>query len=120
MNLHKTPRSVLCRTFMLLAFGLAMAFLASSAAVVGQSSKIDVLRIGTSGILTTEKTGKEESALETLKSFIKEETGLDNEILRQKDWRELTDKMAKGELQGGVYQGVEYGWAQEQRPDLKP
>ena len=117
---HKNPRPLLRRGLMLLALALALAALVSNAAVVGQQSKNGLLRIGTSGILTTEKTGKEQSALETLKSFIKEETGMDNEILRHKGWSELTDKLAKGELDVGVYQGYEFAWASEKHPDLKP
>src|SRR5439155_15461112 len=120
MALINISRLVIRRVFVLLAFGLAVVVLVSNAAVVGQQPKSGVLRIGTSGILTTQKTGKEESALESLKSFIKEETGMDNDILRQKNWRELTDKLAKGELDLGVYQGFEYAWAQEKQSDLKP
>ena len=45
---------------------------------------------------------------------------MDNDILRQKNWRELTDKLAKGELDLGVYQGFDYAWAQEKQSDLKP
>jgi phosphonate transport system substrate-binding protein len=88
--------------------------------VPAEPGKIDVLRIGTSGTLSEEKSGpKEKSAMETLKRFIKDETGLDNEILRQNDWRELTDKLAKGQLHLGVYQGYEFAWAQEKTPELK-
>jgi ABC-type phosphate/phosphonate transport system substrate-binding protein len=84
-------------------------------------SKSKLLRIGTSGNLASEKQGeKEESALKSLKSFVKEETGMDNAISKQKDWRELTDKMVKAELDLGVYQGYEFAWAQEQHPQLKP
>jgi len=32
----------------------------------------------------------------------------------------LTDKLAKGALDLGVYQGFEYAWAQEKQSDLKP
>jgi ABC-type phosphate/phosphonate transport system substrate-binding protein len=105
----------------LLALGLA-ALLASAAAVAtAQQGKLETLHIGSSGTLTgQDKAGKEKSALETLKSFIKDETGLDNEIFRQKNWRELADKMAKGKLQVGVFQGYEYAWAKEKYPDLKP
>jgi ABC-type phosphate/phosphonate transport system substrate-binding protein len=92
--------------------------LVAGGGIRAQEKKIDVLRIGTSGTLSTDK--KEESALETLKAFIKEETGFDNEIVRQKDWRGLTDKMSKGELHLGVFQGYEFAWAQEKQPELKP
>src|SRR5438128_7819455 len=79
---------------------LTTALLAVSPSIRAQQKRIDVLRIGTSGTLGTEK--NEDAALETLKAFIKEETGFDSEIVRQKDWRELADKMSKGELHLGV------------------
>ena len=83
-------------------------------------AKLEILHIGSSGGLTSEKGGKEKAALETLQGFIKEETGLDNDITRQKDWRQLADKLAKGQLQLGVFQGYEFAWAQEKQADLKP
>jgi ABC-type phosphate/phosphonate transport system substrate-binding protein len=87
--------------------------------VVGQG--IDVLRIGSSGA-TTDKAAqrKENSSLGTLQRFIKDETGLDNKIIRQKNWRELTDKMAKGQLELGVFEGYEFAWAQAKLPGLAP
>jgi len=80
----------------------------------------DVLHIGTSGTLSSLKGSQEESALEMLRDFIKTETGLENEILRQKGWRELADKMSKGELQVGVFQGYEFAWAKKNHSGLRP
>jgi ABC-type phosphate/phosphonate transport system substrate-binding protein len=84
-----------------------------------RQAKVDVLHIGTSGNLTSEKGQREKGALESLKSFIKEETGFNNDITRQKDWQELADKMAKGQLHIGVFQGYEFAWAQKDHADLK-
>jgi ABC-type phosphate/phosphonate transport system substrate-binding protein len=89
--------------------------------VVGQPSRVDVLRIGTSGSLAPAEPGTDEAgALETLRDFIKTETGLNNEIHRQKDWRELADKVAGKQLHLGVFQGYEFAWAQPRYPGLKP
>jgi ABC-type phosphate/phosphonate transport system substrate-binding protein len=83
--------------------------------------KVDVLRVGTSGALTTEKQNdKEKAALVSLKGFIKEVTGYNNEITRETDWKELTDKLTSGERHIGVYQGYEFAWATKDHPDLKP
>ncbi len=83
--------------------------------------KVDVLRIGTTGALATEKqTDKEKSALVSLKSFIKEVTGYNNDITRETDWKELTEKLTSGERHIGVYQGYEFAWATKDHPDLKP
>ncbi len=86
-----------------------------------EGKKIDVLRIGSSGKMTGGKDAdKEKAAMDTLREYIKDETGLNNEIARQKDWQDLADKLARGELQLGVFEGYEFAWAQEKKPDLKP
>ncbi len=106
--------------FILWALGLAAMASIPLALAEAAPAKIDVLHVGTSGTLTGEHGSREKGALESLKSFIKDVTGLDNDITRQKDWRELTDKMAKGQLHIGVFQGYEFAWAQKEHPDLKP
>ena len=49
--------------------------------------------------------------------FIRDETGLASKIGYQKDWRDLADRLATGELHLGVFEGFELAWAQE-RGDL--
>jgi len=90
-------------------------------AAEGRPAKAGFLHIGTSGKLT-EKSGdaKEKSALKTLQGFIREETGMDNDIVRLESWRELVNKLAKGDVQVGVFQGEEYSWAKEKHPKLEP
>ena len=93
----------------------------AGAVVQGRPAKIDVLRIGTSGTLAAEGGARDEkSALKSLRRFIRDETGLKNKILDQKDWRELADKMSQGKLHVGVFQGYEFAWAQEKYPRLRP
>jgi ABC-type phosphate/phosphonate transport system substrate-binding protein len=118
MGLFKpSPRHVFVPLACVLTAFLAIA----GTAATGEQGKAGLFRIGTSGTLTTDTPGsKEQAALETLHAFIKEETGLDNKIMRQKNWRELADKMAKGEMELGVFQGYEFAWAQEKYPELKP
>jgi len=102
--------------------GVAIFLVLSCAAADEQQVKVDVLLIGTSGTLHPDRVNPktEQAGLETLKSFIKDETGLTNEIVRQDNWRELADKMAKGQLHLGVFHGYEFAWAQDKHPDLKP
>jgi ABC-type phosphate/phosphonate transport system substrate-binding protein len=88
------------------------------AAVKPQPGK--VLRIGASGSLGDGKSKKEKVAVEALQKFIAEETGLANEITHEKDWRELAEKMAKGQMPLGMFQGYEFSWAQEKYPTLHP
>ena len=106
----------------LVALGLAAVLAIPVTAVPGQQGKLKMLRIGTSGSLTDGSAGKnkEKAAIATLKDFIKDETGLNNEILRQSGWPELAAKMAKGQLELGVFQGYEFAWAQGKYPALKP
>jgi ABC-type phosphate/phosphonate transport system substrate-binding protein len=83
--------------------------------------KPKVLHIGTTGNLSSGTSrSKEKAALKTLRSFIKEETGLDNKIMSQKDWQELSEKMAAGKLQMGVFSGDEFAWARDKFPKLQP
>jgi ABC-type phosphate/phosphonate transport system substrate-binding protein len=90
------------------------------AAAVGQRPRLELLRIGTTGSLASASEAKEKAALETLRAFIKDETQFTSEIIRQKDWVELADKMTRGQLQLGVFQGYEFSWAQERHTGLKP
>jgi ABC-type phosphate/phosphonate transport system substrate-binding protein len=96
-----------------------LALLSPTGARTQQQGKISVLRIGTSGTLSPAGSDEKE-ALRSLQSFIKDETSFANEIIREKDWQELAEKMAKGELHLGVFKGYEYAWAQEKHPELKP
>jgi len=86
----------------------------------GRQGKPKVLLIGTSGTLSSGSPSREKAALKKLKSFIKEETGLDNKIVRQKNWRELAKKMADGKLHLGVFQGDEFAWARQKHAKLEP
>jgi ABC-type phosphate/phosphonate transport system substrate-binding protein len=96
------------------------AFVATALATAGRAARAEELLIGSSGTLADVGASKEKAALDTLKAFIKDETGMDNQILSQKNWRELGEKMTKGKLQIGVFQGIEFAWAQEKFPSVKP
>lgn len=86
----------------------------------------ETLRIGVGGDLSLEggtnknAEAKEAQALESLKSFVKTETGFANEILRQKGWHDVSTKLANGQLELGMFQGYEYAWARAQHPTLRP
>jgi ABC-type phosphate/phosphonate transport system substrate-binding protein len=84
-----------------------------------QAQQPQLLRIGTSGSLALNSGNvSEQAAIDTLKSFIKDETGFDNEILKQNSWRDLAEKMRAGQLDLGVFQGCEFAWAKEKYPQL--
>jgi ABC-type phosphate/phosphonate transport system substrate-binding protein len=86
-----------------------------------QQANPAALRIGTIGSLpTTGGQANEKSALRTLQGFVKDETDMDNEIVKQKDWQELAKKLSTGELHLGVFPGYLYARAQPKHPDLQP
>jgi ABC-type phosphate/phosphonate transport system substrate-binding protein len=79
------------------------------------------IKIGTTGSLAAGTSGGDEKgALNTLHDFIKSETGYENEIVDHHGWRELAERMEKGEDQIGVFPGYELAWAREKYPKLQP
>lgn len=98
------------------ALAAVLAFADASSGV--RAAKLEFLHIGSSASMASSKANKEKAALESLRDFIKEETGFNNDIKQQKNWSELADKMAKGKLQIGVFQGYEFAWAKEKDPKL--
>ncbi len=99
---------------------LLVSLLGLAVTAARSENKAGTLFIGTSGVMKAEKAAKEKGAIETLQTFIKDETGLNDEILRQSGWRQLANKMKKGDLQIGLFQGYEYAWVQQKYPHLKP
>ncbi|MBY0230485.1 MAG: hypothetical protein K2W96_14465, partial [Gemmataceae bacterium] len=81
--------------------------------------KPKTLVVGTSGSLAGGGESKEKGALNTLKRFIKDETGMDNEVRRQGGWRALADALAGDKLHLGVFQGDEFAWAKAKHPKLE-
>jgi ABC-type phosphate/phosphonate transport system substrate-binding protein len=79
------------------------------------------LKIGATGTLTgMPDDPKEKAGLDLLQRFIKEETGMNNEITGQMSYEELATAMAKGQMHVGVFQGYELAWLHDKYPELKP
>src|SRR5262249_32783365 len=78
-------------------------------AISQQAKKIDVLRIGTTGVLLeSSPEGSEETAQESFRNFIKNEVGFNNEILAVDDYKILSDRLQSGKLHLGVFMGYEF------------
>jgi ABC-type phosphate/phosphonate transport system substrate-binding protein len=53
-------------------------------------------------------------------SLVKEFTGLQGQMVVSKNQYTLAQAIEEGKIQFGVFHGVEFGWAQQKHPDLKP
>jgi ABC-type phosphate/phosphonate transport system substrate-binding protein len=85
------------------------------------AGRIDVLRIGASGAPTDKAARRmEQAALGPLQMFVRQETGLNNRITYQESWSDLAERLAKGQLHLGVFEGYEFGWARAKYPGLRP
>lgn len=79
------------------------------------------LKIGTTGSLAQGTSGGDEKgAINTLHDFVKSETGFENDIVDRHGWRELAERMEKGEDHVGVFPGYQLAWAREKYPKLQP
>lgn len=58
--------------------------------------------------------------LESLRALVQAQTGLPARVGRSEEAVELGLRLAGGEVQVGVFQGVEFAWAQQQYPELRP
>jgi ABC-type phosphate/phosphonate transport system substrate-binding protein len=117
-----TTRFRLLRRWQIWLFLLAAgAGLPSGDSLEAQPAKDKALRIGNTASLGAEAQVKDRKAVrKELQRFIREETGLHNEVIEQKDWRELGEALAKGRLDVGVLQGFEFAWAQAKYSTLRP
>jgi ABC-type phosphate/phosphonate transport system substrate-binding protein len=52
------------------------------------------------------------------RALVLAETGLDSTVLAPLPHDQLADRLANGDLQIGVFQGVEFAWAQRRHPEL--
>jgi ABC-type phosphate/phosphonate transport system substrate-binding protein len=103
------------------AFAVAALLTIAGTTANGQQARLEMLRIGASGTLTGNADDpREKAGLKTLRRFIRDETGLNSEIIGQLNWETLAERMAKGELHLAFFQGFEFAWAQDKYPELKP
>ena len=53
-------------------------------------------------------------------AMVQAQTGLEAEVLRGEDSNRLGRKICENDVQFGIFQGVEYAWAKQKHPELKP
>jgi ABC-type phosphate/phosphonate transport system substrate-binding protein len=100
--------------------GLVLTLLLPLAPAAHGQSRVNVLHIGATGTLTGRADSPMERAgVDTLRVFIKEETGFDSEIAGQLKWDDLAARLAKRQVHVAVFQGFEFAWAKKRDPELK-
>lgn len=104
----------------LLCVTACLAWLTFALAEVRPEPPPKTLRIGLTPIINLETNqGQGKSSTAPLRDFIKQETGLDSQILPQKSWQELAQKMVNKQLDIGVFEGYEFAYAKSQFPSLQ-
>src|SRR5947209_11542572 len=92
-----------------------------TSSVAADERQAKVLHVGMSGsLIAADESGTEKGARDALESLIKEETGFDVKVDRQNGWRELADKMPKGQFALGIFRGYEFAWVSENNRHRKP
>lgn len=94
---------------------------APTAAAAEAPTKIDVLKIGaTSALGGNVEQGQEETARDTFRKFIKEETGYSSDVQSVENWANLCDELTVGKVHLGVFLGQEFAWAKAKNAKLRP
>ncbi len=105
----------------LVVVGAAAVFLIGWVGSADGENNARSLRIGATSSLGTGRSPAEKKAAENLlKNFIKDETGFDDEIVDEKDWRALAGQLTKGTVQLGAFHGYEFAWAKQRYLRLHP
>jgi ABC-type phosphate/phosphonate transport system substrate-binding protein len=111
-------RNRVCRALLLAAGGLLTAIGWSS--VAQEPARPAVLRIGVSATsLESVKADQQETARDTLKDFIKQETGFANELVTLKSYKEVSEQLAAGKLHLALLEGFELAWIAPDYPKFK-
>jgi ABC-type phosphate/phosphonate transport system substrate-binding protein len=107
------------RCILVLAVGLVATAWAIAAEKQGEDS--DPVRIGMVGTLF--RNTPEPVALAMMQPFgalMETQTGLSGKIIQGGDALHLGKLLAEDKVQLGVFHGIEFGWARQKFPDLKP
>jgi ABC-type phosphate/phosphonate transport system substrate-binding protein len=116
---QRTPMIGRRRTFLSLAAALGLAVLPALAP--GQTPQAPPVKIGMAGSLFRDVPASMIQLLTPpFQSLMRDQTGLEGEIVPSGTAVELGKKLSDKEVQLGVFHGFEFAWAQEKYPELKP
>jgi ABC-type phosphate/phosphonate transport system substrate-binding protein len=111
------------RVRVLILLGLAtMAGLATAApAAQGEAGSGDTVRIGLVQTLFRDvPMPLVQMLMGPFRSLMRDQTGLEGELVTVKDALTLGRQLREDKMQLGVFHGLEFGWAREKYPDLRP
>ena len=90
----------------------------------GNESKLDrpdTIRIGIIGSFYRDQPEENvNTTVTSLKDLMLAQTGFKGDPIKVDDLRQLADKVAKDEMQLGVFHGHEFAWIHKKHPELKP
>src|SRR6202035_1873398 len=58
--------------------------------------------------------------MQPFRSLVETQTGLDGRLTTAEDALSLGRQLAEDKVQLGVFQGIEFAWARQKYPDLRP
>src|SRR5581483_4119811 len=95
--------------------------LGSGAAAAERSRQTEVLRIGLIGTLFRDVPETAVMAMmQPFATLMESQTGLTGQLIPAGDADDLGQQLANDKVQLGVFHGVEFAWARQKYPDLKP
>ncbi|HMC64709.1 MAG TPA: PhnD/SsuA/transferrin family substrate-binding protein, partial [Gemmataceae bacterium] len=60
------------------------------------------------------------ASMPAFQTLMQNQTGLPAELARPTDADSLADELLKDKVEFGIFQGVEFAWARQKRPELRP
>src|SRR5262245_50540221 len=107
-------------TWRSLALGL-LAVLVARAPAIGDEPKKGKLLIGlTDSLFRGNPEARDEKTTRSFQSLLKEQTGLEGEVITGLKPDELREHLKDGKLKLAIFQGYEFAWARSKDSDLKP
>ena len=105
----------------LLAALVLVGWLGSAASARADEKKARRLRIAmVESLFRDSPAALAKPVVEAFRMMVQAQTGLDSEILRGDPACRLGGRICDNDVQIGIFQGVEYAWAKQKNPELKP
>jgi ABC-type phosphate/phosphonate transport system substrate-binding protein len=97
------------------------AFLTDTPTARADEKKDDRLRIAlVESLLRDSPAAMVKPVVEAFGTLVQTQTGLEAEVMRGEDACRLGRRICDNDVQLGIFQGVEYAWAKQKCPELKP